>query len=120
MLAIQFGSADSKAVPGDYSGDGKADIAFFSSSGQWYILRSEDLSYYSFPFGLGSDLPVPGDYDGDGLMDAAVFRDSSATWYIQGSNICERRFWGCGYLGLELGRRVVLRVSELVQELSTL
>jgi uncharacterized delta-60 repeat protein len=85
LLAVQFGSSNVKAVPGDYTGDGKADIAFFSSTGGWYILRSEDLSFYSFPFGVGSDIPVPGDYDGDGKMDAAVFRSSAATWYMQGS-----------------------------------
>ena len=76
---------DAKAVPGDYTGDGKADVAFFSTTGEWYILRSEDQSFYSFPFGVGSDIPVPGDYDGDGRMDAAVFRNSSATWFMQGS-----------------------------------
>ncbi|HSI87779.1 MAG TPA: M36 family metallopeptidase [Pyrinomonadaceae bacterium] len=86
LLAVQFGSADSKAVPGDYTGDGKADVAFFSSTGGWYILRSEDMLFYSFPFGLGSDLPVPGDYDGDGKIDAAVFRNSEAAWYMLGSS----------------------------------
>ena len=85
LLAVQFGGSDAKAVPGDYTGDGKADVAFFNSTGAWYILRSEDLSFYSFPFGVGTDIPVPGDYDGDGRIDAAVFRDSSATWFMQGS-----------------------------------
>jgi len=35
LLAVQFGGSDAKAVPGDYSGDGKADVAFFSSTGGW-------------------------------------------------------------------------------------
>jgi hypothetical protein len=46
------------------------------------VLRSEDSSFYSVPFGTTGDLPVPGDYDGDGKSDLAIFRPSSATWYV--------------------------------------
>jgi hypothetical protein len=82
-LALQFGVATDKAVQGDYTGDGKTDIAIWRpSTGQWFIVRSEDGSFYGFPFGTGSDIPAPGDYDGDGQFDAAVFRPSSATWFI--------------------------------------
>jgi len=85
-FATQFGSATDKAVPADYTGDGKADIAFWlPASGQWFILRSEDLTYYAFPFGGSGDSPVPGDYDGDGKADAAVFRPSNSTWYANKS-----------------------------------
>ena len=64
-------------------GPGKADSAFWRpSTGEWFILRSEDSSYYSVPFGANGDLPVPGDYDGDGRFDTAVFRPSGSTWYI--------------------------------------
>jgi hypothetical protein len=81
---VQFGSSGDKTVPGDYTGDGKADIAFFRpSSGEWFILRSEDNSFYAFPFGSVGDIPAPGDYDGDGKFDAAVFRPSNAVWYLQ-------------------------------------
>ncbi len=86
LIATQFGTPTDKTVPGDYTGDGKADIAIWRpSNGQWYILRSEDLSFYAFPFGSNGDIPVPGDYDGDGKADAAVFRPASATWFAQGS-----------------------------------
>ncbi len=85
-FATQFGSSTDKAVPADYTGDGKADIAFWiPSTGQWFILRSEDLTYYAFPFGGSGDAPVPGDYDGDGKTDAAVFRPSNSTWYANRS-----------------------------------
>jgi hypothetical protein len=49
----------------------------------WFILRSEDSSFYSVPFGANGDFAVPGDYDGDGRFDTAVFRPSLNTWYIQ-------------------------------------
>ncbi len=85
-LTLVFGSSTDKTVPGDYTGDGKADIAFFRpSNGNWFVLRSEDSSFFSFPFGANGDVPSPGDYDGDGKIDAAVFRPLSATWFIQGS-----------------------------------
>ena len=86
LFAIGFGAATDKAVVGDYTGDGRADVAFWRpSSGQWFILRSEDLSFFAFPFGANGDIPAPGDYDGDGKTDAAVFRPASATWFIQAS-----------------------------------
>ena len=86
VFATQFGTATDKPVIGDYTGDGKTDIGFFRpSSGEWFVLRSEDYSYYSAPFGAAGDLPVPADYDGDGETDIAVFRQSSATWYLNNS-----------------------------------
>ena len=84
LRAVAFGTATDKAVPGDYTGDGKADIAIWRpSTGFWYVIRSEDFSFYGFPFGADGDVPAPGDYDGDGRFDAAVFR--SGTWYIERS-----------------------------------
>lgn len=87
VAAFQFGASTDKAVPGDFTGDGKADIAFWRpANGSWYVLRSEDLSFFAFPFGGTNDIPVPGDYDGDGKFDAAVFRPSNVTWYVQRSS----------------------------------
>jgi len=81
-----FGAATDKAVPGDYTGDGKTDVAVWRpSDGQWFVLRSEDLSYFAFPFGQNGDVPAPGDYDGDGKTDATVFRPSTATWWVNRS-----------------------------------
>ena len=86
LIAYQFGTATDKAVYADYSGDGKADVAFWRpSSGEWFVLRSEDSTYYAFPFGSSTDIPVTGDYDGDGKSDAGVYRPSSGTWYVQRS-----------------------------------
>ncbi|MEO8572326.1 MAG: VCBS repeat-containing protein [Pyrinomonadaceae bacterium] len=82
-LAIQFGANTDKAVQGDYTGDGKSDVAVWRpASGEWFIVRSEDFSFYGFPFGANGDVPASGDYDGDGKFDPTVFRPSSATWFI--------------------------------------
>jgi len=53
--------------------------------GEWFILRSEDSSFYSVPFGTNGDAPSPADYDGDGKFDTAVFRPSTSTWFINRS-----------------------------------
>ena len=83
ILAMQFGANTDKAAQGDYTGDGKADIAIWRpATGEWFIVRSEDFSFYGFPFGANGDVVAPGDYDGDGKFDATVFRPSSATWFI--------------------------------------
>ena len=86
VFATQFGQSADKAVAADYTGDGKADVAFWNpATGFWFVLRSDDLSYFAFPFGTAGDLPVPADYDGDGKDDAGVFRPSSGNWYLNRS-----------------------------------
>jgi hypothetical protein len=81
--ATQFGTATDEIVPADYTGDGKADFAFWrSSTGEWFFLRSEDSTFYSFPFGSSGDIPAPGDFDEDGKADVAVFRPNIGTWFI--------------------------------------
>jgi hypothetical protein len=87
VIAVSFGTATDRAVAGDYTGDGKADVAFFRpSTGQWFVLRSENFSYYAFGWGLNGDIATPADYDGDGRFDAAVFRPSESRWYVNQSS----------------------------------
>ena len=82
VIAATFGVSSDKQVQGDYTGDGKADAAFWRpSTGDWFVLRSEDFSFFAFPFGVSTDKPAPGDYDGDGRHDATVFRPSNGTWF---------------------------------------
>ena len=57
------------------------DIAFFRpSANSWYVLRSEDNSFYGFPFASPGDIPMPADFDGDGKADPAVYHFGD--WYI--------------------------------------
>lgn len=82
-VAHTFGGATDRIAPGDYTGDGRADVAVYRpASGEWLILRSEDFTYYSFPFGSPADIPVSGDFDGDGKTDAAVYRPANGIWFI--------------------------------------
>ena len=80
---MQFGATTDKVLQADYTGDVKADVAIWRpSTGESFIVRSENFSFYGFPFGANGDTVAPGDYDGDGKFDATVFRPSSATWFI--------------------------------------
>ena len=72
------------AVPADYDGDGKTDIAVWrASTGDWFIVRSSDGGIQTRQWGAGytpyNDVAVPADYDGDGKADMAVWRASQVT-----------------------------------------
>jgi hypothetical protein len=73
------------AIPGDYDGDGKTEVAIYRPpTGIWYILNSSTnfSNYSSYQWGVSTDVPVLGDYDGDGKADVAVYRPATGIWYI--------------------------------------
>ncbi|MDD4737472.1 MAG: FG-GAP-like repeat-containing protein, partial [Kiritimatiellae bacterium] len=72
-----------RAVPLDFDGDGRADIAVYSpEQGMWYILQSSLNTGRTQAWGWEKAWPTPGDYDGDGLVDIAVYIPESGAWYI--------------------------------------
>ncbi|REL34897.1 FG-GAP-like repeat-containing protein [Thalassotalea euphylliae] len=83
------------AVPADFDGDGKADLAVRRPSNQfWYVLNSSGVDLLTGNsdgitrrrFGnQEADIPVVADYDGDSRADIAVRRPSTMTWYILNS-----------------------------------
>src|SRR5206468_4346763 len=88
-IATPFGLAgEDFMAPGDFDGDGKADISVWrDTTGVWYRLNSSGGTFHAFNFGQSGDEPVARDYDGDGKTDMAVARKTNGAmiWYIQHS-----------------------------------
>lgn len=73
-----FGQAGDLAVPGDYDGDGIADLGIFRrGNGQWWLERSRE-GLAVLQVGAAGDEPVPGDYNRDGRLDAAVVQPGTS------------------------------------------
>src|ERR1043166_290453 len=82
--SVIFGTPSDVIVPGDYDGDGKADIATVRGSGgviNWYVLPSSTGVFDGGPTYVwgnsGTDYVAQGDYDGDGRTDPAVWRPNA-------------------------------------------
>lgn len=81
MFIEQFGqNGDDATVAGDYSGDGRADLAVYRSGATaadqsfWYWKEIGIGGFQTISWGQGGDFPAPGDYDGDNRNDYVVQR----------------------------------------------
>ncbi len=84
------------AIPGDYDGDGKFDIAVYrfgqAPANNYIVLRSSDNVVTFQQWGnFNTDWIAPGDFDGDGKFDLVAVRTGATatapmTWFIRQSS----------------------------------
>lgn len=96
-MAAQFGqnlivtTTTDMAVPADYDGDGKCDLAVWRRSitgpaqSYFFIYYSGSGTVGVVALGDWQDHPIPQDYDGDGKADPAIYRQVDGGWYVQQS-----------------------------------
>ncbi len=94
---FQWGFPGAIPVPGDYTGNGRTDLAVYHA-GRWYI---QPLGTASFVhnWGFPGAVPVPGDYLGDSRHDLAVYEASTGNWWIQSLDGSGGAFRNWGFPG---------------------
>jgi lysophospholipase L1-like esterase len=92
--SFAWGGLSTEPLPGDYDGDGRADVAGFDPASNlpgetstFYILYAKG-GVFSAPWGGASLRPAPGDYFGDGRLDIAGYDPTTtpSTFYIADLN----------------------------------
>jgi hypothetical protein len=73
-----------KAVPADFDGDGKTDVAIFDQTTAQIQIQLSGGGTRTVSFGNPADIniPIAGDFDGDGKTDIAVYDQNTSTFEI--------------------------------------
>ncbi|MGB7202687.1 MAG: FG-GAP-like repeat-containing protein [Pyrinomonadaceae bacterium] len=75
------------ARPGDFGGDGRADlVAYQTSNGLWSRHSLGGSQTSNVTFGTTGDKPLLGDFDGDVKTDPAIYRPSTGEWWYAASS----------------------------------
>jgi hypothetical protein len=80
----QFGSSGFIPVVGDFNGDSRDDLGYFSPNDNftWFISPNVPGTNTVKQYGAAGDIPVVADYEGDGREDIAVWRPSTGSWRV--------------------------------------
>jgi hypothetical protein len=72
-------------TPGDYDGDGRADLAYYANfNSSWWILPSSAGGTWVTDGTVpnATVITTTGDFDGDGRADTAYFYPATSSWYV--------------------------------------
>ncbi|MCC5952946.1 MAG: S-layer homology domain-containing protein [Acidimicrobiia bacterium] len=71
-------------VPADYSGNGRTEVAFVTSAGEWITTAGTVGTLAPPPCDVQWEVasPVPADYSGDGRAEPAWYCEMTATWHF--------------------------------------
>ena len=98
-IQVSIGSRNARAIPEDYDGDGKIDLATWTpETGKWEFAYAKDVlskntvgTQKTFTLGKPGDIPMPGDYNGDGKADIAIYHLDTSKLEIDYENGTQRK-----------------------------
>lgn len=95
----QWGFPGGAAVPGDFDGDGSADLGVFdTASSKWYIqtMATSNIAWQR-SWGYAGTTPLAVDFSGDGAKDLVAYDSRNGNWFGQtlgGSVVAWYQNWG--------------------------
>lgn len=93
-----WGFTGALPVPGDYNGDGRADLGVYDNAvGKWYIQgMASNVLAWDYAWGYTGTHGLAADFNGDGAKDLTVY-DPAGRWYITtlaGQTLAWNTGWG--------------------------